>query len=163
MPFQFKRRQFPLQLAYCMTIHKSQGQSFEKMGIYIDKPLFTHGQLYVALSRVGKAGGVFMHILDDEKCKTKYADNVIYYSALQSEGYRIIPQHNQQVSNIDSGDDSVSDTSQLERGNASESYHISSSSDSDSDFQEYHRQDTYLEHNSESESESESESDTSRR
>ena len=33
VPFQFKRRQFPLLLACCMAIYKSQGQSFEKLGI----------------------------------------------------------------------------------------------------------------------------------
>jgi ATP-dependent DNA helicase PIF1 len=90
LPFQFRRRQFPVQLAYSMTIHKSQGQSFERMGIYIETPLFTHGQLYVALSRVGKAGGIFMHIVDKGQDKITFTDNVVYHSALQSEGYRII-------------------------------------------------------------------------
>jgi len=49
------RIQFPVTLAYCMTIHKSQGQTFNKVGIYLDSPCFTHGQLYVALSRCTKA------------------------------------------------------------------------------------------------------------
>jgi len=97
LPFQFRRRQYPVQLAYSMTIHKSQGQSFERMGIYIDTPLFTHGQLYVALSRVGKAGGIFMHIVDKDQNKIKYTDNVIYHSALQSEGYRIRSENDQSV------------------------------------------------------------------
>ena len=51
MPFQLTRRQFPLRPAYAMTINKSQGQSFDKVGIWLSRPVFTHGQLYVAFSR----------------------------------------------------------------------------------------------------------------
>ncbi|CAG8755950.1 31038_t:CDS:1, partial [Gigaspora margarita] len=35
-----------------MTINKAQGQKIPNMGLYLPKPVFTHGQLYVALSRV---------------------------------------------------------------------------------------------------------------
>ena len=38
-----------------MTINKAQGQTLERVGIYLPEPCFTHGQLYVAASRVGKA------------------------------------------------------------------------------------------------------------
>ena len=51
LPFVLQRRQFPLRLAYSMTINKSQGQTFEKVGIYLRRPCFAHGQLYVAFSR----------------------------------------------------------------------------------------------------------------
>lgn len=43
-----------------MTINKSQGQSFESVGIYIPRPLFSHGQLYVALSRCRNANKIFI-------------------------------------------------------------------------------------------------------
>ena len=36
-----------------MTINKAQGQTFKSVGVYLPKPVFTHGQLYVAFSRVG--------------------------------------------------------------------------------------------------------------
>ena len=51
LPFQLKRVQFPLRLSYAMTINKSQGQTFEKVGMYLRRPCFSHGQLYVAFSR----------------------------------------------------------------------------------------------------------------
>jgi hypothetical protein len=36
-----------------MTINKSQGQTFQEIAIYLPAPVFAHGQLYIALSRVG--------------------------------------------------------------------------------------------------------------
>ncbi|XP_036148429.1 uncharacterized protein LOC118647495 [Monomorium pharaonis] len=50
-PFTFKRRQFPIKLAFAMTINKSQGQTFDRVGIDLRKDVFNHGQLYVAFSR----------------------------------------------------------------------------------------------------------------
>ncbi|XP_031788343.1 ATP-dependent DNA helicase PIF1-like [Nasonia vitripennis] len=49
-PFSFKRRQFPVKLAFAMTINKSQGQTFDKIGIDLRRNVFNHGQLYVAMS-----------------------------------------------------------------------------------------------------------------
>ena len=45
LPFIWYRRQFPIVLAFAMTINKSQGRSLERVGIYIHRPLFSHGQL----------------------------------------------------------------------------------------------------------------------
>ncbi len=49
-PFTFARKQFPLRLAYAMTINKSQGQTLSHVGLYFVDDVFLHGQLYVAFS-----------------------------------------------------------------------------------------------------------------
>lgn len=41
-----------MKLAFAVTINKSQGQTFERIGIDLRRDVFNHGQLYVALSRV---------------------------------------------------------------------------------------------------------------
>ena len=61
----FTRRQFPLRQAYCMTINKSQGQTFERVGVWLPAPVFSHGQLYVALSRVGSPDGLCIAVRFD--------------------------------------------------------------------------------------------------
>lgn len=50
-PFQFQRTQFPIKLSFAMTINKAQGQTLDNVGIYLRQQCFSHGQLYVALSR----------------------------------------------------------------------------------------------------------------
>lgn len=68
----------PLQICYAMTINKAQGQSLEMVGLYLPKAVFTHGQLYVALSRVTSPDGLKFFI-DDEggKCTT-CTENVVF-------------------------------------------------------------------------------------
>ncbi|GFV83711.1 ATP-dependent DNA helicase [Trichonephila clavipes] len=54
LPFNFKRLQFPLKNAFSMTINKSQGQILKVEGMHLGMPCFSHGQIYVACSRVSK-------------------------------------------------------------------------------------------------------------
>lgn len=55
-PFRWVRRQFPVRPAFAMTVHKAQGQTLGRVAVLLDEPVFSHGQLYVAASRVGRSG-----------------------------------------------------------------------------------------------------------
>lgn len=60
--FTFRRVQLPLLPAFAITIHKSQGQTLRKVGIYCRNPVFAHGQMYVAMSRVCSPDDVRLRI-----------------------------------------------------------------------------------------------------
>lgn len=88
LPFKFQRRQFPIIPAFAMTINKAQGQTFDKVGILLRQPVFSHGQLYVAASRVRSFAGLRFyiqdtseqgHLADDERVFTK---NIVYRELL---------------------------------------------------------------------------------
>ena len=46
-----------------MTINKSLGQTFEKVGLFLPQPVFSHGQLYVAFSRVRWLSDVHVKVM----------------------------------------------------------------------------------------------------
>ena len=78
LPFTLRRRQFPVRPAYAMTINKSQGQTLEKVGLCLLKGVFTHGQLYVAFSRVRRKCDIKVLLPEGNQC-----ENCVYTEVLQ--------------------------------------------------------------------------------
>jgi ATP-dependent DNA helicase PIF1 len=79
MPFKFRRLQFLIRPAFAITINKAQGQTLDTVGIYLKKPVFSHGQLYVALSRVTSHANVHV-LLEDLDTNTPHGctTNVVH-------------------------------------------------------------------------------------
>ncbi|XP_063924681.1 ATP-dependent DNA helicase PIF6-like [Zophobas morio] len=75
-PFEFKRLQFPLKVCFAITINKAQGQTLKMAGIDLLEDCFSHGQFYVACSRVSAASRLV--ILAHGKLTT----NVVYKEVL---------------------------------------------------------------------------------
>ncbi|XP_029676945.1 uncharacterized protein LOC115243832 [Formica exsecta] len=80
-PFTFKRRQFPVKLAFAMTINKSQGQTFDKIAIDLRKDVFNHGQLYVAFSRVRSWDSLKVYLGNDNL--SNKVKNYVYKEILE--------------------------------------------------------------------------------
>jgi ATP-dependent exoDNAse (exonuclease V) alpha subunit len=76
IPFEFCRQQFPVNLCFTMTINKSQGQSVANVGLNLQNSVFTHGQLYVAISRVTASRNI--KAIWDEKNANSVTKNIVY-------------------------------------------------------------------------------------
>ncbi|UYV67029.1 hypothetical protein LAZ67_4003689 [Cordylochernes scorpioides] len=77
LPFKFRRLQFPVMVAFVMTINKSQGQTLQVVGVHLESPCFSHGQFYVACSRVSSPKNLF--VFSSTFSKTR---NIVYQGAL---------------------------------------------------------------------------------
>ena len=95
LPISLKRLQFPVLLAFAITINKSQGQTFERVGIHLPQPVFSHGQLYVAFSRATSSAGTRVDWIGDSKQgylnkdaanqldkERVYTQNIVYQEAM---------------------------------------------------------------------------------
>lgn len=72
------RKQFPLAPAYASTFHSCQGLTLDCVGIDLTQPVFTHGQLYTALSRVRHRNNTMILLPDGQETTT----NVTYHDIL---------------------------------------------------------------------------------
>ena len=73
-------------MAFNVTINKSQGQTVQNCGVYIDTPLFNNGHLYTAMSRVCRRESLKI-LVEKTTINNKlgfYVDNIVYYSVLNA-------------------------------------------------------------------------------
>ena len=84
LPFTLQRIQFPVRLPYSMTINKSQGQTFNKLGIFLESPVFSHGQLYVAFSRAKRFEDIYVKMTKSaaQNPTTNTTVNVVFTEVL---------------------------------------------------------------------------------
>src|SRR5438105_9332610 len=87
-PFKFKRKQFPIRVSFAMTIDKAQGQTTPHVGIYPPNPVFSHGQLYVSMSRATARSNlkVLAATTNDENIESDgtLTKNIVYKEVLTS-------------------------------------------------------------------------------
>ena len=83
LPFLVTRVQFPIRLSFAITVNKSQGQSLTTVGVDLRHAVFTHGQLYVAMSRVTTIAGlsVLLPTLSDSE-GSRTVTNIVYPEVL---------------------------------------------------------------------------------
>ena len=80
----FQRTQFPLQLAFAMTINKAQGQTLKHVGLCLTEPVFTHGQLYVAVSRITDGANLRIIVPDTLEARREGKIKNVVYSGVFS-------------------------------------------------------------------------------
>jgi hypothetical protein len=71
--FRVTRIQFPLRLAYAITINKSQGQSIDYILLDVCKDVFTHGQAYVASSRIRRSDRITLLVEEEDFFQTSFS------------------------------------------------------------------------------------------
>mmetsp|Transcript_26019 Transcript_26019/g.40008 ORF Transcript_26019/g.40008 Transcript_26019/m.40008 type:complete len:100 (-) Transcript_26019:44-343(-) len=62
----FIRRQYPILLAYYLTINRSQGQTLDVVGVELPTSVFMHGHVYVGYGRTGDPKGLHIYANQDE-------------------------------------------------------------------------------------------------
>ena len=78
-PFTPKRCQFLMRPCFAMTTNKAQGQTLDFMGICLPEDVFSHGQLYVALSPVQRSTSLAILLNNVDG----YTKNIVYPEVLE--------------------------------------------------------------------------------
>ncbi|CAN0903759.1 ATP-dependent DNA helicase PIF1 [Linum grandiflorum] len=82
LDFTLVRRQYPIGLSYGMTINKSQGQTLQTVGLCLKRQVFTHGQLYLVVSRVTRRSGLKIISCDGAAQPTQSMKNIVFCKIL---------------------------------------------------------------------------------
>ena len=80
--YDWSRLQFPVRVAFSTTINKSQGQTLKQVGIWLRKPIFGHGQFYVACSRVSNPAALKIAIEQPPEKEVAKTKNVVFNRGL---------------------------------------------------------------------------------
>jgi ATP-dependent exoDNAse (exonuclease V) alpha subunit len=75
-----RRRQFLVRVAFVITINKSQGQTLDNVGVYLSSLVYSHGQLYVVISRVTSRANIKIF---NGQSPNGYMRNVVYKEVLE--------------------------------------------------------------------------------
>ncbi|XP_072066737.1 uncharacterized protein [Arachis hypogaea] len=78
VPVRFQQRQFSIIVSFAMTINKSQRQTLSHVRLYLPKPVFTHSQLYVTLSRVRSKRSLKVLLMNHVGMSANSTINVVY-------------------------------------------------------------------------------------
>lgn len=81
----YKRTQFSVHLYFAMTINKVQTQTLDFVGIYLKKPVFSHEQLYITLSRaeIGVSVKVLIKPAYFNSNDVDHTKNIVYKEILE--------------------------------------------------------------------------------
>jgi len=79
-PFVLCRGQFPVPVTFAIIINKNQGQTLNNIGVYLPSPVYSHGQLYVAISRVTSSANIKIF---SGQGPDGYMWNVVYKEVLE--------------------------------------------------------------------------------
>lgn len=81
--FEWERLQLPIKLAFAITINKPQGQTLEKVSVWLENPCFGHGQLYMAGSGVVNGKNIKFYVSNTEGYPRHTTRNVVYEELLE--------------------------------------------------------------------------------
>jgi ATP-dependent DNA helicase PIF1 len=79
-PFVLRRCQFPIRVTFAIIINKSQGQTLNNVGVYLLSPVYSHGQLYVAISQLTSNANIKIF---SGQGPDGYVRNVVYKEVLE--------------------------------------------------------------------------------
>ena len=83
LPVLLKRLQFPVKLAFAMTINKSQEQSVDHIGISLQISVFLHRQLYVVFSRYTSVLNISV-LFSEQSQESRRTFNIVYEEVFNS-------------------------------------------------------------------------------